>query len=691
MSYLEVRSPSWCRLWMNAGHYNVPPQRERSQGLRVMRRIGEVALVAQLFFFFFISVVQVHKFALTWDFAINLQFLYQISHLHWAAHDSLFLYNPSFFRIHGVFLETLLGILYRFWPSPYVLLWSQDLFIVLSELFIFYFMLDFLAHREARGHSRRSAQLATIGLVLLLFNPWIYATSTFDYHSEPLATFLTLLTMRAAFKDHLTWIFYLGLAILGGDLANSYLLGSGIGLFFVGRHYWRKGVLITLTGAVATYLLSSLKFDLGSPVAGFNYLVGAPGVSIYHRFSAIKIVTALVAHPLRVFDVLWSRHVDIIANIAPSGFIGLFTPWTLWTVAFNIVTNGLPFQGFDTFIVPMFQNFPDYLYVPLGTIIWLAWLTGARRALWRWVGWLLAVASLINVVGWTYTWSPGDIARWMPVDSATSSTLRTVLGFIPQQDEVIASQGIVGLFANRESVYELNTRREFPVTTPNHTVWVVIVPDQGIEVTPQQLAESFITGLMTNPEATEVLNQNDVHLFRVNVPFGQSFLKLSTGPASVAVYPGADGTALTSGPIRNWAVEAIGPSGSLVSFDYFRRQPSHYLADIEVHIEGSLKVEIWNDSTKTMLFSTNLPSNPGFENVYIPFTLSKVAPDVAYSGKWIWRTHPFPSPIKNQVEIRLYCLNGAGTIINRLQINPNGRYLEVMRIVAVRHHRLVTK
>ncbi len=657
--------------WKNAPVYEVPARSLWSTGLARLRVVGLVFFALELVGFGWWSTVVVDSYSLSWDFAINLQAVYQMSHFHWAAHLSTFRHGVSFYQIHGVFMEFFLGMIYRLWASPLVLLWAQDVFIVAAQLMVFLLMVDFLARQEQRRGASHSALLAAIGLALLALDPWILWTVSFDYHSEPIGLFMVLLAARSLLKGQKRGFFFAFGTLLTGDVATTYLVGAGISLTMVARRYWRAGVTIALSGVMMTLLLAHFHFDKGSPVAAFNYLIGPHGIPTTVKPSPLKLLSSLIERPWRPLHVLWNRHVNIVANIAAPGLIGYFTPWTFAIPTFSLVLNALPFEHKNEFIVPFFQSLPDYVIVPLGTVMWLSYLTSQRSKRWRQIGWGVAVLVMVNALGWAIAWDGTTKQHWLPVTPAAAAELRLIQAAIPVNDEVICSQGVMGLMATRPWIYPLNNGRIFPQTSPTGVTWVVIAPEQGIEIQSSISAQQLVTHLAQQPNATLMFSAAGVYAFRVVSPTSATTLTLQRGPKLAWVDPGSAGTPVTVGPQNQWYLSANGSTGYVLAYDYFREPAGSYRAVVRLVTEGPLNLEVWDNSTDTMLARQPLTATGAPMTIKETFTLDKSVGDNPYSGFGPWIIHPTPGPPGDQLEVRAYTETGAGVKIYSVTIEKH--------------------
>ena len=77
-----------------------------------------------------------------------------------------------------------------------------------------------------------------------------------------------------------------------------------------------------------------------------------------------RLAKGLVTHPAAVAAKLWSKRIDLWANLAPSGLLGLAYLPLLPLMAVVILANDL-FRGF-LFSEPLFQSLPIYVLLPGG-------------------------------------------------------------------------------------------------------------------------------------------------------------------------------------------------------------------------------------------------------------------------------------------------------------------------------------
>jgi hypothetical protein len=177
-----------------------------------------------------------------------------------------------------------------------------------------------------------------------------------------------------------------------------------------------------------------------------------------------------------VLRALWAKRVDVLANLAPAGLLGLgylrLLPLMLVVLLANTLSSGARFAE------PLFQTLPVYLLLPVGSVAVLAWLAARYRR----TALVLAALLAVQAVGWAVVWGPRTPAQWLRVSAPAAATLAAVQARIPATAEVIASQGVVGRFSGRRDVHELAHTGSTPVTSAD--VWFVITPTTGVELEP---------------------------------------------------------------------------------------------------------------------------------------------------------------------------------------------------------------
>jgi hypothetical protein len=229
----------------------------------------------------------------------------------------------------------------------------------------------------------------------------------------------------------------------------------------------------------------------------------------------------------------------------------------------------------------------------------------------------------------------------------------------------------MGLFAARTWIYPLNNGRSFPLSSSTHVTWVVIAPQQGIEIQSSLSAQQLVTFLSADPRATLVEAQAGVYVFRVTLPPSDATVTLQRGPKLAWVDPGPGGTAIALGTEDQWYLASNGVAGYVMAYDYFRETAGDYRAVVRLDTTSPLNVEVWDDSTNTMLARDTLSATARPEQVSVPFTLSHAVGDHPFAGSFLWVIHPTPGPPGDQLEVRAYSATGAGTKIYSVAIEKS--------------------
>jgi len=165
----------------------------------------------------------------------------------------------------------------------------------------------------------------------------------------------------------------------------------------------------------------------------------------------------------------------------------------------------------------------------VGIAMFATWLTrqGRGRDHRVRVG-LIAVALALTIGALAQTavlsahWTPLSGQMFARVDSATAAKLSSVSAQIPGRAETIVSQGVVGRFAQRHTFYPFFDIFADGQTVPlfGHTVYVVLVPTEGLESAPVSGTRAAI-GLMRRLGAHQISDSHGVYAFIWQVPKGR--------------------------------------------------------------------------------------------------------------------------------------------------------------------------
>ena len=433
-----------------------------------VRRIGYIVLALQFAGFLCWSTLLYQRFSLTPDFAQYHQAWYLIAHGNLDPRDTLGRF--PFWQNHAEFMLWPMSLLYWVWPHCVDLLWLQDAGVAVAEVVAFTWMCEIARKRGGRS----AAWLAGAGLVLLAINPWIWWGISFDYHFETIGiAFTALLAWDMANGRRRAWYWVLPL-LACGDVTGTYLAGIGLGVLLAGRGMRRRGAVLACIGVAAVLLITLIHGNRGSAhgLQAYAYLA-IPGAKATGHVPMSKLILGIATHPLRVLTVLWGKRVDLWANLAPSGLLGLGYLILLPLILVVLMANSL-FHGV-LFAEPLFQSMPVYVFLPVATVGVLTWLTHRRR----WVGLTVTVLVVAQAIGWAAVWGARTPTQWLRVPAGAAATLTRIEPLIPGSAEVIVSQGVVGRFANRADVRILLGPGYQPVSRKD--VWFIVLPTYGVE------------------------------------------------------------------------------------------------------------------------------------------------------------------------------------------------------------------
>ena len=641
-------------------------------GLARVRRIGAALLAVQLAALVVWSFVRAARFALTFDFSIYYQAWWLIAHGKMSAYVSVVEY--PFWQSHGEFLMWPLGLLGLVSTSPVMLLVIQDVALVGAEWVSFSWLCDVVEEHSgqdpAAKHARLKVLIPSVGLILLVANPWVYWSDSFDFHFELVGIFFVVLAGRDLFRAprrRRVWV-WVALALLSGDVAATYVAALGLSSVLAGRRWRRRGIAILIAGVAWTGLLTAIGANRGSNlVHEYGYLAIALGAAQPAQLGLFEIVKGIVLHPGRLISVLWSRRLDVYAILVPSGLIGLLSPWALVGSALVVIESGL--NRNSGFIAPSFQDLLLFVVLPIGTVQVLAML-GRRHRRWA-TG--LAIALAVNTIGWSIVWLPQTASRWLRVSPGAASALTSVREKVPRADEVVASQGIAGNFAGRRWIYDYSGPSRFPLHTK--TVWIVIAPSQGIELASTSEADALIEELAGPLHAELVVHRAGIWAFRWNPPPHMRDLTVPASYPTIASWTtaGVAGGVLRAGPEADWRAVANGRRGYVVSGDYWAEPPGVYEATVVLSSTVPVNVEVWNETGGIMLLRRSVPPTNGQEAIGgLVDDTRAYPPRPVYSGVDPFRILPTSPTRNNRLEIRVWSPGGGAVSVASLELQRVG-------------------
>lgn len=616
----------------------------RHDALTRARRIGLVVLALQLSVLLAWSGVEAARHVQANDFSGFYRLWYLVSQ---GTLDP-----SSGFSSQAVLIEWPLAILGLLWPHPITLLVVQDFAIVGAETVAFLWICELLA---ARDDTPATAYSLT-GLALLVLDPWIYWSASWDYHSEPLGTLFAVLAARDLFRGRRIAVLWCVLTLTCGLVPATYLVGIGIALLITrSRHI--VGVAVAATGTAWFEVM--VKLGAGQGISNTK--------TTRQTEAAVSVTGRLMA----AIPTIRHHWLDLIANLAPGGLLGVLTAPVIGIAG---VTLGENFsQGNPNALVPSFQGMPLYVFVPIGTILALTWLY--RRYSTRLAN-VLAAVAVINVVGWGAVWIPQAVPTWLRVSPVQSEAISHIEAMIPESAGVVASQGIVGDFAGREYVGAFNKApTRLPVVAPY--TWFVVAPYAGIETATVGESTQLITTLARDPRAKlEYVNDSDVWAFRVRVPrHGRHYLDVGepTGSYPAGLFA-TYGTAVRHSRLRSWYMEGNDhASGPILWGDYFLKGVGRYRARVRLAGPGLAQAQIWDTTTNKELDAHQLRLRSRAQTVTLTGAITRSDPKhsaKALHGFGLFQIDPVGASLGNVLEIRVYAESASTIKVLHVSLTP---------------------
>ncbi|HMD46713.1 MAG TPA: DUF2079 domain-containing protein [Acidimicrobiales bacterium] len=657
----------------------VPPAPE-DRRLRLVRRVAVVAFSVQLVAMGAWSAVLYSRYSVTFDGATYLQALHLISHGHLDPYSTTL--RLPFWRGHFEILLWPLSVLDWLPPHGLVLFWAQDAAVVATEVVAFAWIC-----RVARGQVPRPdaawwpAALAGLGLVVLVADPWTYWATSFDFHTEP---FCGLFVLAAAYdfsgrRNRRAWV-WVGLTLLCGDVAGTWVTGLGLSALVAAlverdrrRALLGTGGALVVAGAAWLALLTAVGANKGSVLtASYGYLATRPGAAPPTGLTASALARQVLTHPLRPLRAFADNLHNLAANLAPAGLVGTLTPWTFGVPLVILVENELNGgYGSRRFSIPSFQSSPIYSFCAVGLVIVVAWVVGrvglGRRALA-----VLAAVLAANALVWAVVWIPPVKAAWLRIPGNEASVLASVGRRIGPGDEVVASQGVVGRFAERRADYAF-VAGPLEVPVSGRHVWFVLLTASGIESAPVDQTLAAVAELAGPLHATEVAATDGVFAFRWDRPASVHRLRFPGAGVTVPAWsaPGVAGRPVVAGPEADWYVTSTGRPGYLVSGDEWLRAPGSYLAGVSLSAQTPLNVEVWDDNDDQLVARRQVPATDGVTEVEMPFSVVGHPASAGYSGWGPLRIQPIPPLAGEELEVRVWAPAGAAATVYSVTLLPH--------------------
>jgi hypothetical protein len=618
------------------------------RSFRLLHRVrwwGYLIIGLQLAGFLTWSAILYFRFSLTFDFAAYDQPWFLIAHGNLNPYSTIM--RVPFWQNDSEFLLWALAPLYWVTRTGLTLSWLQDISIAAAEAIAFTWMCE-LVRRVRR--ERDGVLLAGLGLLLLVADPWIWWAISFDAHQEALLmAFVTMLAWDLSRGRRRAWFWIIPI-LAGGAASATYVVGLGIGGMLAGHRSRRMGAGMMLLGIAYSLFVVLIHGDeVVSLPRVYGYLAATGGSTGSPTFSGL--VTGVITHPLSVLNVLLTKRTDLLANLAPGGLIGLGAPMVLPLMVVVLLANTL-WPGLQ-FAEPIFQSLPIYVLLPVGTVIVLCWLARRHRVVTLVLAGLLAAQAL----GWAAVWEPVAPGQWLRVSAPAASTLSGIESRIPASAEVIVSQGVVGRFSPRLYVYPITTSGQLPV---HGTTWFVILPNEGIETASTASSMALIGELAGPLKATLVARANGVWAFRWTPPPGVGEIAVPDASTPLPAWSsaGAAGQAMMSGPVSGWRLIATGARGYVADGMEWREPPGRYQASVALSAAGPVNVEVWDNTSRTLLGRRTIAPTSGIEQITIPVTAPDAPNAAVFSGWGPFRAAFIPPPAGQVLEVRVWSPGG---------------------------------
>ena len=526
---------------------------------------------------------------------------------------------------------------------------------------------------DRHRHGRAAAWLAGVGLVLLVANPWIWWSISYDFHEEAVSIlFVALLAKDLANGRRRAWAWVAPILAAGAPSA-TYVAGLGLGGVLSSRRSRTTGALLVLTGIGYSLLV---QFDGGDMAATlgkhFGYLAtGVTGAAAGHlnaKLSFGVVANGIASHPLRVVHTLWAKRMDMLANVAPAGLLGVGFTMLLPLALVSLLTDSLSFGL--RFAEPIFQALPIYVLLPVGTVAVLTWLARRRRR----TAVVLAGLAAAQTLGWAAVWGPQTPGQWLKVPAPAAATLASIAARIPASAEVIASQGVVGGFSGRADLYSLAGAERIPLN--GGETWFVITPQVGIEIQNTASAMALLGQLAGVFHATLVVHAHGVWAFRWRPPPSIRTVTVLHMPSQLPAWavPGVAGRDVLTGPAGGWHVTSAGAQGYVSDGLAWQEPAGNYQASVTLSATGPVNVEVWNDTGNTLLARRSVPGTNGVESVAMAVNAGTAYHATIYSGWGPFRADFVPPPPGQRLEIRVWSPGGETVNVYRAELGPSKPY-----------------
>ena len=433
-------------------------------------------LVAMLVF----SSTQYSRYALTEDFTNYSQAWWAMAHGHLKSLRHRFRQQSGRFvwRDNAEFVLYPLALLYYIDPHPIVLLWVQDLVVVLTNLVTLRWIVSVLERARGWTAQRAGPWLGLGVLVVLVVNPWAYETIAFDFHFEPLAALFCVLvgySLWAGKARRLWWL--VPLALICHVLAGTYLVGIGLSAIVAGRRTRRPGAVVAAVGLAWVVLFTALGAagDDGHYVgASYGYLTGGHTGKV----GLWSVVAGAIGHPGAVLHVAGSHWAVVLIVLLIGGAVGAGSPWGFGMALVVLLPNMLDGSGVFIRFSTAFQSWPAMPFVLVGSVmVLLRILEGGEIG--RRIVLVLAAVWMVVLGEIAFAALPSIPRGWLSVNGSTAAALARIQPTIPAGAEVVSTGAVIGRFGERDAVYGFLTADE-RIAVRRPEVVFIFTPDETL-------------------------------------------------------------------------------------------------------------------------------------------------------------------------------------------------------------------
>ena len=639
--------------------------------LRIVRAWAYCLFGFMLAAFAGMSIFEHDRWSLTQDFAAIDQVWHEIGHGNLNPKDTVD-HIARYWQVHFELYVWLIAPFSLIFGSLFLSLF-QDACGFVASVIAFRWVLSVLYDGRRPVPARRT--LALCSLIIVTLNPWLYWTYAFDFHSEPVAIAALVASGYAFWADRLVLGYVLALSVLlEGDVTGTYLVGLGVSLAVA---KWRKpwiglslipiGVVwLQFTHAIGAGIQSAFNATYGYLIYG-QFIGGGNDDPVHQIIGVRELAAGIVQHPLRVLDVLKDKVVDVYANLAPSGFIGILSPWSFGVCFLALAENQLAYSY--SYSQPIFQSIPLYIFAAVGFGWMLAAMSrrfGPRLAVWY------GVITACNVIIWSCVWIPELPIHWVRISSDQARVLRQVKAGIGNKDQVLATQGVVGAFADRAAVGDFWFNPHIPREA--NDVQIVVAPFSGVNVESVNRSLTILDTMVTKYNARVRLHDQDIWWLTTgglgdtttafDIPAGQDSVP-GWACAGEAAYP------ITEGPPSEWHAFSNYARGYVIARAYWRMAAGNYHAQVDLASTEPAAVEVW-DSTSDELIGRTLVPPTRRRSIGMYFRNLDRGVPYLFEGLGPFRIDAIEPPIHDAIEVRVFSPGTGTTSVYRVTVSPVG-------------------